>query len=487
MNPLKTIALLIILLSSAFLGLGALTSTPKPLKQKSDNLPIYIHNVAIVDVISGRILQGQHVLIDDGRILDISAVELSPEGAVHVSIDGRNKFLMPALWDMHVHTIKNSDLLHFPLYIANGVLNVRDLGNTCSWSSSQGCMAPNSDWQALVEKKALLGPMQWGQVSYHMEELEGSDISAALKSLRDSKDDLLKLQLSHETTTEQFQSILDQAKNAGIPAAGHLPGNLKLDELNLSNLNSIEHDRAFYSYCGNAKIDFEERVSVMTTHTNSFDEAQCASIMQGLKSQGISYTPTHIASSVQDINIVKPRDEAKPYNKYIDAITLGLWHTYAWLTNLGFDENDKASFQKLKEASFRISKLAQDNDVLLLAGTDASDAYIYPGFSLYDELALLSQAGLSNIEVIRTATINPAKHVKAEALLGSVSVGKRADLILLNSNPLEELSALTQIDAVISKGEHYDKAELEDMKQYTADVARDSTVTAKRLWQLLFE
>lgn len=487
MKSIKTIFLLLVLSGLAFIGFGAFTSLPETLKPKASKLPIYISNVAIVDVINDEALENQYVLITDGRIQKISSTAIDLVDSKHIAIDGSNKFLMPGLWDMHVHTIEHSDLLHFPLYIASGVLNVRDLGNTCSWGSSKNCIAPNDKWQTMIDDNLLLGPKQWAQVSYHMEEVADLNVTAQLEHLRDVQDSLLKLQIPHETTNEQFQSLLDQAEDAGLPVVGHLPGNLNLADLNLSNLASIEHDRALYSYCATVSGNFEERVSVMEAYADRYDAVKCQTAMAYLTSQNVSYTPTHIASSMQDINIIKRSYKASGHDKYIDSITLFLWSTYAWLTDIGFDESDKASLQALNRTSFEITKLAQSNNVLLLAGSDAIDAFIYPGISLYDELELLSQAGLSNIEVIRSATLNPAKHVNAENDLGSVNEGKLADLILLGKNPLNDLSAIRDIDSVIYRGELYEHSELDEMKAYTARVAKNVSVTAKRTWQLIFD
>ena len=486
LKVLKFIFIFLLFLICATLVFGALTSIPAPLKQKSKNLPIYINDISIVDVLNGEIKHSYNVLILNGEIADISPNPISINSPEFITINGKNKYLMPSLWDMHIHTIRRSDLLHYPLYIANGVLNVRDLGNACSWGGNKNCSAPNGEWQHLIENKGLLGPKSWSQVSLHLEELAKNDIRPTLNRLANQNDSLLKLQLSHDTTSQQFKSVLMQAEKAKLPVVGHLPANINLTDLNLSNLKSIEHDRAFYAHCSELQEVFEERISTMVRFAISYNETKCRSIMKFLHKQGVAYTPTHIASSMQDVNFYNQSYENDQHNKYIDHTTLALWKAYAWISKKSFDKKDKQDLDTLHNTSLKLSKLAQDNSVLLLAGTDALDAFIYPGFSLYEELKMLSKAGLSNSEVIRSATINPARYFKVDDKWGSVAQGKKADLIILKNNPLIDLSAIQDIDSIIFNGESYSNKELNDMKQYVENTNKDTSVTAKRLWELFF-
>jgi len=486
LKALKYVFIFSLVLICALLVFGAFTSIPAPLKQKSENLPIYISDISIVDVLNGEIKHLRNVLILNGEIADISPNPITINFPESITINGKNKYLIPSLWDMHIHTIKRSDLLHYPLYIANGILNVRDLGNTCSWGVDQNCSAPNSEWQRLIENKELLGPKSWSKVSFHMEELTESDVKPTLNWLNNLNDSLLKLQLSHDTISQQFQSVLVQAEKAALPVVGHLPANINLTDLNLSNLKSIEHDRAFYAHCSELEDEFEERISTMTRFASSYNETECRSVMAFLHEEGVAYTPTHIASSMQDVNLSNHLYGNAEHNKYIDHTTLTLWKAYAWLAEKGFDDKDKQDLITLKNTSLQLSKLAQDNNVLLLAGTDALDAFIYPGFSLYEELQILSKAGLSNSEVIRSATINPARYFKVEEKWGSVAKGKKADLVILNGNPLIDLSAIQEINSVIFNGELYSQNELNEMKLYVENTTKTISVTAKRVWELFF-
>ena len=106
--------------------------------------------------------------------------------------------------------------------------------------------------------------------------------------------------------------------------------------------------------------------------------------------------------------------------------------------------------------------------------------------AFHEELKMLSKAGLSNSEVIRSATINPARYFKVDDKLGSVTKGKKADLIILKNNPLIDLSAIQDIDSIIFNGESYSNKELNYMKRYVANTSKDSSVTAKRFWELFF-
>ena len=212
----------------------------------------------------------------------------------------------------------------------------------------QNCSAPNSEWQHLIENKELLGPKSWSQVSFHLEQLGENDIRATLNRLGNQNDTLLKLQLSHDTTTEQFQSVLMQAENMKLAVVGHLPANIHLTGLNLSNFKSIEHDRAFYTHCSELQEVFEERISTMVRFASSYNETKCRSVMEFLHKQGVAYTPTHIASSMQDVNFYNQAYKNDEYNKYIDHTTLVLWKAYAWLSEKSFDEQDKQDLDIFK-------------------------------------------------------------------------------------------------------------------------------------------
>jgi len=483
----KLISSLIVVILGAVLLYGSLTVIPPAFKQKSNNLPIYIDNISIVDVLSGKIRPQQNILIVNGKIADISSNSIPLIYPKIIRINGADKFLIPSLWDMHIHTIKQSDLLHYPLFMVNGILNVRDLGNTCSWGDNLTCVAPNKRWQLAIEDKTLLGPKLWSQVSVHLENITEESKRTALKMADNQGDSLLKIQLPHKTTTSQFQSILNQAKQRNLPVLGHLPGNLHLDEVDLSNFKSIEHDRAFYSYCSNQKNHYVERISQMKHFVDNYSKLKCVEVMKFLALSNVAYVPTHIASSMQDKRIVNNLTVKEDREEYIDLVTLSLWNIYNWLTELGFDQEDKKNIESLYTTSLSITKLAQENHVLILAGSDSLDAYSYPGFSLYDELQQLSEAGLSNIDVLRTATINPARYYQAEDIMGSIDVGKKADIVIINNDPFNDLSALKDIDSVIFNGEWYSQNDLNDIKIRVKSNARQLNVNAKRVWDLFVD
>lgn len=483
---LLVLVLVLLLLLLTLLFIGSLLSVPVAMLPKQQNTTLLIRNITLVDVVAGSTLQAQDVLIADGVIRQIV-----PSGQVQFAGDmtvlaGEGRYLLPGLWDMHIHTIAHSPQLHFPLYLANGVLNVRDLGNSCSWYSGIHCQSAARQWRQAIENKQLLGPGLWHSVSQHLEEITADQVPAVLNQLKAQGETLIKLQLGHDVNNSLFQQILTQAAALQMPVVAHLPGNLQLAQLDLANLNSIEHDSALYPYCSNNKEVFAERIATMQAVVTDFNEEKCRQLLRLLVAAQVAYTPTHVASSQQAQKFSNTDYLNDVHNRYIDPLTLGLWRFYALLNNAGLDDADRQALTQLSASSLLISKLAADEAVLVLAGTDAPDAFIYPGFSLHQELQMLKQAGLSNAQVLRTATIDAAHVAGAAQQSGSIAVGKRADMLILTADPLLELNALQQLDAVVYQGELYQQQDLEQMKSYVQNNAGDNMLLWQRLGQLIF-
>lgn len=228
-------------------------------KEKKDKIStLLIKNCNIVDVINGKITQNRNVLVQNGTIISIdSIISNYPKNAQIINANG--KYLMPSLWDMHLHTISLSPQLHFPILIANGVTGVRDMGDGDSWISDIDDVSERDKtiWNRQSKKERLLVPKIVQATSYHLEELEDIDqsnykikVATLISKLKARGEPFVKVQLENvELPNYIFYELQLQAKKQGIPILGHLSANLEINQVLASGFMSIEHAWALIPHC----------------------------------------------------------------------------------------------------------------------------------------------------------------------------------------------------------------------------------------------
>jgi len=430
--------------------------------------PIAITHVNVVDAASGEVRAGQTVVITGSVISAVAPTPAVPAGAR--IIDGTGKYLIPGLWDMHVH-LSMAGREALPVLLANGVTAVRDMGG-----NGQAVLA----WRDSIANGTLVGPrikapgqivesQRWlSNVIRRVESLNHPELLAELKSrfaLDSSGDgprvvDSLKrlgadfIKIRNFPVPPTYLAFARAARDAGLPLAGHGPPAEFLGVVSDSGFASFEH-----SLIG---IQNSKLVPAMRTMP---DSAQ-ADLIRRFARNGTAWDPTLVSGRVRfipDSAMQRMIDDSTgatdPRLRLVSAQLRQQWRADLALAGTSSPQ-DWADIEA--QASRDVRRFA-DQGVLLLAGTDLGVITLVPGFALHDELELLVEAGLTPREALATATIIPAKVVRLGTVMGGIAPGQVADLVLLSANPLHDIRATRTISGVMADGRWYDRAALDRM------------------------
>jgi len=275
--------------------------------------------------------------------------------------------------------------------------------------------------------------------------------------------------------------------------AGHKPMFLSLEEAIHLGQRSFEHGRIFLYECfpeadslknsTNWKVYFSKSKAKIV---QQFDSVQAKELMQFMHQKNAYWTPT-----LQTLKFEAFAHKEKFTNtknlKYITSIREKLWWKYD--TDHNKEKNLESEGVSISELFYEASKqqvaMANKLGVPIMAGTDVTDSYVFAGFSLHDELDELNSAGLTNLEALQSATLVPATYSNAIEDYGTIEIGKKADLILLDKNPLENIQNSECIDAVLLNGVYYNSKKITELKQFTASAAASFHMNVKAFFSLL--
>jgi hypothetical protein len=426
-------------------------------------VPLALTHVSIIDVTAGELRRDTTVVITGDRISAIgpSATISIPAGAK--VIDATGQFLIPGLWDMHVHWYARDT---FTLFIANGVTDVRQ-------------MFGNSDllrWRDQIAKGSLLGPRMVvaspiidGPEPIWPNSISVSNEEAGRKAVRRVKQwgaDFVKVYAL--LPRDAYFGIADEAKQQDITFVGHVPFSVSPGEASDAGQKSIEHLTGILIECSDKEKELrdklmkadspEARGRVQATALETYDEKKAAELFaRFVKNQTWQCPTLTVLRSGAYLGDASFRRDARL--KYIPRQLQQRWSMR--LANQAEGDNSRAKKAFLKQ--LEIVGAMQKGGVSILAGTDTGNPFCFPGFSLHEELALLVIAGLTPVEALRTATVNPAKFFGLEKVLGTIEVGKIADLVLLGANPLQDIRNTQQIKAVVANGRLFDRKALDKL------------------------
>lgn len=451
-----------ILAFGLYLAVG-LTRSLDPIPQfGTRSASILIRNVTVIDVADGKTLRDVTVTIVDGTITAIGKDSAMPANPAVTIIDGRGKYLIPGLWDAHIHTLALSDRLHFPLMLAEGITSARNMGDGCSWSSALECTPDRPGWQESARSPTIVAT-----ASYHIEDLDRpTDARALVRALKARGDDLIKIQIEDDPDASKFKAIVEASRSEGMAVSGHVPPNANLTDPAYAALQSIEHDTQLIPLC--------------------LPRAQspCDSLLATLAARGTAYVPTHVASSGQDVALARRAVDQDEQLDFASSAISTLWRAYRFMHRSGIDQADVVELRRQHETGLRLTRRAHLAGVPILAGTDALDAFVLHGTSLHDELAYLVRAGLTPLDALRAATIVPARLLGRGGETGRIETGQRADLLLLTQNPLENIEATRLIDTVVANGIVYAPEDRKRMRLFVKQQAASHAVGARSWWAL---
>jgi imidazolonepropionase-like amidohydrolase len=457
-------------------GLALLLASAAPVPpQAADTI---IRHVTVIDVEHGKAQPGQAVVL---RGADIVAV--GPDAAVadkwraDTSVEGRGTFMIPGLWDMHVHfgggpelTAENEAL--FPLYVAHGITTIRD----CSGDLHDQVLA----WRQAIADGRLFGP----RLLTSGAKIEGlkpvwkgtievgsrAGVDAAIARLQRDRVDFVKI--TDSTLDPQlFLYALGRAKAVGLRTSGHIPMALTVRQAVDAGISSIEHiDYAFKAGVKDeAQIaaDFAakriDRAEANRRLHAGFDEATAMAAYRQFAKAGVFVTPTLNGSRI--LAYLDRDDHANdPYLAYVGP---KLRKTYDWRIERAAKADAAAIAARHQdyERSAAVLPMLQKAGVTIIAGTDAGflNSFNYPGIGLHDEMSLFVARGLTAPQALAAATrAGPAWFGELNRY-GSIAPGKSADLVLLDRNPLTDIAATRTIRRVILRGKSYDRAALDAM------------------------
>ncbi|MBO9696528.1 MAG: amidohydrolase family protein [Sphingopyxis sp.] len=438
-----------------------------------------IRHVTIVDVEGAKTIAGQAVVLqgDDIVAVGVDAVIAKDWRAGRI-VEGKGRYLIPGLWDMHVHFGGGPELIEenkalLPLYVANGITTIRD----CSGDLPDQVLA----WRGEIAKGSLFGPRLLSSGA----KIEGiapvwkgtievgseADVDAALDRLK-TRDKVDFVKITDSTLKpELFLYALGRAKALGLRTSGHIPMALTTEQAVDAGISSIEH--LDYAYNAGAKdkvaiaADFAakriDRAEANRRLDAGFDRGTAMAAYRRFAAKGVAVTPTLNGSRI--IAWLDRDDHSK--DEGLAYIGPKLRKTYEWRIERAAkaDAAAIAARHKQIEDVATILPMLAEAGVPIIAGTDAGflNSFNYPGFGLHDEIALFVEKGLTPAQALASATrAGPAWFGWLDRY-GAVKPGMAADLVLLTKNPLEDIAATRAIDTVVMRGTVQDRAALDRM------------------------
>jgi imidazolonepropionase-like amidohydrolase len=401
-------------------------------------------NVNVIPMDSERVLEDHTVVVRDGRIAAVGPAATTEVPAGATRIDGRGRYLLPGLAEMHGHlpganAAVAEDILF--LYVAAGATTVRGM---------QGHPA-QLELKRRVDAGEILGPRMW-LAAPALHGNSAPDPATAEQRVHDAKAagfDLLKI---HEgLSQETYDAIVRTARAAGLPFGGHVPFDVGVRGALASRQSTIDHLDDYVEAMqppGSPALAATgaERARLLPLHA---DESRIPGLARATREAGVAVVPTQILWEV----LLGAREASdmidRPENAYMPRATVENWVNQTTAFRARADHAAAAREVQLRN---RLLKAMSDEGVLILMGTDAPQIFSVPGFALYRELPVLVQAGMTPYEVLRTGTVNVARFFGIEDEAGTVATGRRADLLLLEANPLADISAIERNAGVMVNG-----------------------------------
>ncbi|MBK5096139.1 MAG: amidohydrolase family protein [Gemmatimonadetes bacterium] len=424
---------------------------------------LVIRNVTVIDGTGARPEPDMTVVIEQRRIRTVGT-----EGSVRYPssasvIDGTGKYLVPGLWDMHVHLRDLDGTL--PLFIINGVTTVRDMGSELEKTvalreqveagalvgpriGTSGMMVESSSWVAqYVDLMREQGADEKAVEEFLRTRImvgDPQEATAVVDSLTALGADFIKIR--HAESPEVFAAIADAAADAGTHLVGHYVWILSLEESADAGQRSIEH---------NVLPGFNERTP-----------EQKRDIFDALLRNDTHLVPTLVTNSAETLpfeNVIAIVEDTEgaldSRNRYVSRAIRQRWIETVAVNSADTERPPPEVIQQMMTGSNQFLAEARSAGVKMMAGTDAPTTGTFFGFSLHDELALLVETyGMTPMEALRSATAIPATFMGMDTEVGTIEPGKRADLLLLDADPLADIRNTRRIDTVIADGRVYDSA-----------------------------
>lgn len=433
-----------------------------------------IGNAQLIHLETGEV-KNQDIYITNGKITAIldKGTETSFKAINTLNADG--KFLLPGFWDNHIHLRGGDSLIKnnknfLNLFIANGITTVRDAGGDLTSSVMS--------WKKEIEAGNLVGPTIFTagpKIDGPNATWAGSlvvendrDIKIALDSLEKLQVDFVKLYDSR-ISGANYLKTLKEAQKRNMITSGHMPFTVTLDETVDAGIDAIEHLYYIMKGCASNERDITLKLKekelgfwqAMPALLGSYSDSTAQHTFKKLKENNVFVVPTlNIGKTLSYLDEVDHSNDT-----YLNYMGAGIIETYQGRIDRALNASEKVRNDRKQLDSFfgKLAKSLNDAGVSLLAGSDsgAFNSYTYPGISLHKELELMVENGISPLDALRTSAYNGAKFLHQSTNYGTLQAGKIADLVLLEENPLEDITHTQNIFAVYKAGTLFTKSDLE--------------------------
>lgn len=421
---------------------------------------LVLEHATIVDVRSGKLSNDQTIIIKDNKISYIGNSKQTAIPDYAQVRDATGQYVIPGLWDMHVH-VEDNYKAAFPLFLANGVTGIREMGASLK----------NVD----IWKTSMLTGMPAPRLVYAGSTLNGGPADEAphmfYLNTEEQAREAVRLNVTHGVDHIKvyswlprplFLAVIDEAQKYGLPVVGHLPVEVRLTEAIQLGFKSIEHLHGLFIATSSIEDDIFKNADMSDLlgyslaeieASESYDSVKANKLFRKFKEKGVWPVPTIVTY----LNMAKTEIDQR--SKYIPTAVQKQWAEVIRAT----PPEQTELMEAINFLTPGMVKKLNDAGVPMLAGSDSSfemTNFIY-GISLHDELELLVKSGLTPLQALQAATLNPARYLEREQELGTVEKGKLADLVLLDKNPLEDIRNTTSISAVVLDGKLLEKQTLD--------------------------
>ncbi len=435
-----------------------------------------VRDVTVIPMTEEKTLPHQDVLIRQGKIYSITATVKAKPGTEVIVIDGKGKYLLPGLFDMHAHFFyeqgehKNTCESELKVMLANGLTTARILAGHPAYLEAKSNVSTGK-WTGpslLIASPQFVGRWPWPADFKNYEIVDTREkAAAAVRQYKQEGYDAIKI--TFMVKRDVYDEIVKTAKEVGIKVTGHVGPEVKLPAA-LAAGEQIEHmDEFIDMLLPDTSYNHGQSVSDMNIWRKNawatvpyLDETKLPFLVKAVKEAGIYVTPTNFffLSSFGE-GMTEQQYKQRPDYAYIPKELLeerwDIKDRY-WKNPPAKESRDKYVYLR-KKMTYELWKAG----VPLMAGSDSPEWFLVTGFSIHDEIATFVKAGLSPFAALQTATTNPATYLGMNDRTGTIETGKEADMILLDKNPLEDITNTRTITGVFADGNWYNKKSIDQM------------------------
>jgi imidazolonepropionase-like amidohydrolase len=447
---------------------------------------IALLHVTVIDPRDGSAQPDRTVVVDGDVIAAVvpSGGPLPASGAgatVPRIVDAQGKFIVPGLWDMHVHF---ADPGSAKLFIANGVTGVRVMWGNPRFAP--GMERFHFEMREAFDKGAEVGPRMViasqildGPTPIWPNSVALSTPAEGRKAVSEAKaegSDFIKVYSLLPRPV--YAAIADESKKWGLPFAGHVPESMSVAEASDMGQRSIEHLTGMLVACSSRETELRRKQAAYAKKERTpaewsayrreqvdqaiatYDAKHAGSLFAKFVKNGTWHCPTLTVENVM-ASLDDPSLGDDPRLAYVTSMTRRQWDPKEDFRTKNRTAADYAAMRTVFQRKLALVGAMNAANVPLLAGTDELNPYCFAGFSLHDELVWLTKAGLTAVEALRAATWSPARYLGREATMGTVAPGKVADLVVLDADPRADVANTRKIAAVVTRGRYFDRAALD--------------------------